>query len=132
MLAYVPDHEPYLGGTLVDHSTEWISGFDVAFEADLLLHDAQYTEDEYPRGSAGAIRARRTPSSLDASPPPNGSFFHHDPFHSDDDLELIGAGPGAVGWWSRAWGPGWPSRAPSSTSSRARSPGRRPGYAALA
>ena len=27
---------------------EWISGFDLARDADLLIHDCQYTDDEYP------------------------------------------------------------------------------------
>ena len=28
--------------------SEWISGFDLARDADLLIHDCQYTDDEYP------------------------------------------------------------------------------------
>ena len=32
----------------------WISGYALARDADLLLHDCQYTDAEYPRTSAGA------------------------------------------------------------------------------
>ena len=46
VLAYVPDHEPYLTAAL-DDEPEWISGWAVAAGADLLLHDSQYTDEEY-------------------------------------------------------------------------------------
>ena len=45
-LAYLPDHEPYLGGRLAD-DTSWVSGFAVAERATVLMHDAQYSEEEY-------------------------------------------------------------------------------------
>ena len=47
-LAYIPDHEPALGAPLAGLEPEWISGFDLARDADLLIHDCQYTDDEYP------------------------------------------------------------------------------------
>src|SRR5436190_1462475 len=46
VLVYLPDHEPYLTAAL-DDEPEWISGWALAARADLLLHDSQYTEDEY-------------------------------------------------------------------------------------
>ena len=36
---------PGLSGIIND--TKWVSGFYLAAGADLLLHDAQYTEEEY-------------------------------------------------------------------------------------
>ncbi|HET8555821.1 MAG TPA: MBL fold metallo-hydrolase, partial [Gaiellaceae bacterium] len=42
VLAYLPDHEPYLTAAL-DDRPEWISGWALASGADLLLHDSQYT-----------------------------------------------------------------------------------------
>ena len=48
-VAFIPDHEPALGLRLEELTSDWISGFPVADRADLLLHDAQYTEDEYER-----------------------------------------------------------------------------------
>ena len=47
-LSYIPDHEPALGAPLDGLEPEWISGFDLASDADLLIHDCQYTDDEYP------------------------------------------------------------------------------------
>ena len=47
-LAYIPDHEPALGAPLAELEPEWISGFDLARDADLLIHDCQYTDEEYP------------------------------------------------------------------------------------
>jgi phosphoribosyl 1,2-cyclic phosphodiesterase len=46
-LAYLPDHEPALGVELAPGQSDWISGYELAHRADVLLHDAQYTEDEY-------------------------------------------------------------------------------------
>ena len=45
-IAYLPDHEPALGLDAVPTSGRWTSGYDLAADADLLLHDAQYTVDE--------------------------------------------------------------------------------------
>ena len=46
-LAYIPDHEPSLGVDLRQLEPDWISGYRVAEGADVLLHDAQYSDDEY-------------------------------------------------------------------------------------
>src|ERR671922_1153205 len=40
-VCYIPDHEPGLGTRLASVGPEWISGFDLAREADLLIHDCQ-------------------------------------------------------------------------------------------
>ena len=48
-LAYIPDHEPALGADARRRSSaDWISGFDLARDASLLIHDCQYTDAEYP------------------------------------------------------------------------------------
>ena len=48
ILAYLPDHEPALcvadGQWL---APEWTSGYELAAGADLLIHDAQFTDQEY-------------------------------------------------------------------------------------
>ncbi len=46
-LCYIPDHEPGLGTPLSDLEDDWISGFSLASGASLLIHDCQYTNDEY-------------------------------------------------------------------------------------
>jgi ribonuclease BN (tRNA processing enzyme) len=47
-LCYLPDHEPALGVPLSDIEPDWISGFALAERCSLLLHDCQYTDEEYP------------------------------------------------------------------------------------
>ena len=87
-LCYVPDHEPALAGPIDSMEPKWISGFGLAREADLLLHDSQYSDDEYPKyvgwghSSLGdALRfARRSKAKRTL-------LFHHDPLHSDDALD---------------------------------------------
>ena len=46
-LAYIPDHEPALGNPRFPGPPEWTSGFDLVAGVDLLIHDAQYTAEEY-------------------------------------------------------------------------------------
>jgi phosphoribosyl 1,2-cyclic phosphodiesterase len=91
-LAYIPDHEPALGADLETLDPEWISGFGLAQGADLLIHDGQYADDEYPDhlgwghsalshslAFAQRAEARRTVLS------------HHDPLHSDKWLDAHAA-----------------------------------------
>jgi phosphoribosyl 1,2-cyclic phosphodiesterase len=87
-LCYIPDHEPALGTELDAVDPEWISGHDLARDADLLIHDCQYADEEYPDHIgwghsamsdaltfASRVRARRI------------LLFHHDPLHSDHFLD---------------------------------------------
>src|SRR5262249_60813441 len=46
-LAYLPDHEPALAGTIAERSRDWISGAATADRVDALRPAAQYFEDEY-------------------------------------------------------------------------------------
>ena len=42
-------------GVALDHQpADWISGHEVAHDADLLFHDAQYDDEEYP-SHVGAV-----------------------------------------------------------------------------
>jgi phosphoribosyl 1,2-cyclic phosphodiesterase len=92
-IVYIPDHEPGLGTPLDALEDEWISGLDLARGADLLLHDAQYTDAEYPHhlgwghsSMTDALTfARRAGARRLAG-------FHHDPLHTDDELDAIGTG----------------------------------------
>lgn len=47
VLAFMPDHEPALGSHGMLKNTKWLSGFDLATNADMLIHDAQYSAAEY-------------------------------------------------------------------------------------
>jgi ribonuclease BN (tRNA processing enzyme) len=90
-LAYIPDHEPALGLQLDALSTDWISGFALARAVDVLLHDAQYSEEEYP-GRVGWGHSSVADAVLFAgiAAAQQLVLFHHDPLHSDGDLETLG------------------------------------------
>jgi phosphoribosyl 1,2-cyclic phosphodiesterase len=85
---YLPDHEPSLGNPLAAADPEWMSGHDIARDADLLFHDAQYLDGEYPHhigwghSCIGDVVEFARKSQVD-----NLVLFHHDPYHTDDDLE---------------------------------------------
>lgn len=89
-LAYLPDHEPALGVREFPGEREWTSGFDLAAGADLLIHDAQYTTEEYQKRVGwghSAIRDAVAFATLAAA----RRFvpFHHDPTHDDAMLDCI-------------------------------------------
>jgi ribonuclease BN (tRNA processing enzyme) len=89
VLAYVPDHEPYLTAAL-DDSPEWISGWALAAGADLLFHDSQYTEEEYPgRVGWGHSTVIHAATFARAAGVRQLAMFHHDPMRSDRELEAL-------------------------------------------
>jgi phosphoribosyl 1,2-cyclic phosphodiesterase len=90
-LCYIPDHEPGLGARLAELEEEWISGFDLARGASLLLHDAQYTDEEYPRHVGwGHSPLADTLAFGQRTGVERLFLFHHDPLHSDDFLDALG------------------------------------------
>jgi phosphoribosyl 1,2-cyclic phosphodiesterase len=107
-LCYIPDHEPALGAPLEGLEPEWISGYDLARGASLLIHDCQYTDEEYPAHVGwGHSRLSDTLAFARRTEPGKLMLFHHDPLHTDpmlDDLHATaqelwggdGADPDAV------------------------------------
>jgi len=91
-LAYIPDHEPALAGSITGRSPDWISGASLAAGADVLLHDAQFFEDEYAervgRGHSSVADAVAFGRAVGAE---QLVLFHHDPEHSDASLEQLEA-----------------------------------------
>ena len=90
ILAYLPDHEPALGHSEFEAERRWTSGFDLAHDADVLIHDAQYTPEEYEArvgwghstlAHAITLAARAGAKTLVP--------FHHDPEHSDDMIDRM-------------------------------------------
>jgi phosphoribosyl 1,2-cyclic phosphodiesterase len=102
-LCYIPDHEPGLGAPLEALDDDWISGFELARNASLLIHDCQYTDAEYPHHlgwghcplSDALSFARRVAAE-------RLLLFHHDPLHSDAFLDRFGRE--AVAQWERLGG----------------------------
>ena len=90
--AYMPDHEPALAGAIADRSRDWISGASIAEDVDVLLHDAQYFEDEYDeRIGWGHSSVADTVAFTRAVGARRLVLFHHEPLHSDDSLERLEA-----------------------------------------
>lgn len=86
--AYIPDHEPSLGIDLANEEPEWVSGYPIAHGADVLFHDSQYTEEEYPTHRAwGHSSIEHTVTYGLMMKARNLVLFHHDPAHTDDQLE---------------------------------------------
>ena len=89
-LAYLPDHEPALGADLTAIQPEWISGLGLARGADLLIHDAQYTEAEYDeRVGWGHSTPAHALTFAERAGAQRLALFHHDPLHTDDQLEAM-------------------------------------------
>jgi ribonuclease BN (tRNA processing enzyme) len=69
---------------------EWVSGHAVAHDADILLHDSQYTEDEYlQRVGWGHSSVVHVVTFADICRVRQLVMFHHDPLHTDADLEAL-------------------------------------------
>jgi len=96
-LCYLPDHEPALGASLENAAPGWISGLALADGATVLIHDGQYSDDEYPghvgwghSGLSDAIAfARRAEVERLV-------LFHHDPLHDDETLDGLGKQAGEM------------------------------------
>ncbi len=89
-MTYIPDHEPALGTPYFPQEPEWTSGFDLAANADLLIHDAQYSGSEYPqhvgRGHSAISHAIAFAIATNIK---QLVAFHHDPSHSDEILDRL-------------------------------------------
>ena len=89
-LAYLTDHEPALAADLTSVPAEWVSGYAIAAGADVLIHDCQYTEAEYPeRAGFGHSSTQHVASFAKIAGARRLILFHHDPNHTDEDLEHL-------------------------------------------
>lgn len=87
-LVYMPDHEPALGHPVFPGERRWTSGTDLAAEADLLIHDSQYTEIEYTgRVGWGHSTLQHAAGFALQAGARRLVTFHHDPEHTDDMLD---------------------------------------------
>lgn len=89
-LVYIPDHEPAAGGDLGTVPADWLSGHALAAGADVLLHDAQYTRQEYERKAGwGHSSVDATVAFASIARVDRLVLFHHDPSHSDEDIDAM-------------------------------------------
>ena len=89
-LAYLPDHEPALGVPNFPLSGDWTSGYHLAKDVDLLIHDATYSAEEYPShagwGHSSMTQAIQFATLAQVR---RLALFHHDPSHSDFELDKM-------------------------------------------
>ncbi len=87
-MAYLPDHEPALGVQDFPIAPEWTSGYDLARDVDLLIHDTQYRPHEYPdRQGWGHSTLEQAMAFGELAGVRRFMTFHYDPAHSDDHLD---------------------------------------------
>jgi len=103
-LTYLPDHEPALGLADFPLTPAWTSGSELAADTDLLIHDVQYTDEEYPaRVGWGHSSVEQAWAFAVQARAKRLVTFHHDPDHGDDELDAIvgklqqRAGPEVIG-----------------------------------
>ena len=102
-LCYIPDHEPGLGADLENLSEEWISGYNLARDADLLIHDCQYTDEEYPGHEGwGHSPITERSRSLRGSAPGGRCYSTTTPSTPTASSTTSTAAPGAAGRTSAA------------------------------
>ena len=91
VLAYLPDHEPALGTVKFPSLPRaWTSGGGIAAEADLLIHDSQYRADEYPAHVGwGHSSLDQTLDFAALSGVKHLVSFHHDPGHTDAEIDRL-------------------------------------------
>ena len=91
IVAYLCDHEPALGLPNGQWpSSDWISGYDIAANADLLIHDAQYTDEEYECCIGWGHSTYRHAFEFAARVGAKRIVpFHHDPSHDDEMLDRL-------------------------------------------
>jgi phosphoribosyl 1,2-cyclic phosphodiesterase len=91
VVTYLPDHEPALGpGAFPTLPREWTSGGILAADSDLLIHDSQYSSPQYSShigwGHSSFAHVLDFASLVEAK---HLVPFHHDPGHSDVDLDRL-------------------------------------------
>lgn len=87
-VTFLPDHEPALGVPDFPKPASWTSGFALAHRADILIHDAQYTDAEYAnRQGWGHSTMSHAVTFGRLAEVDKLLLFHHDPMHTDADLE---------------------------------------------
>ena len=87
-VTYLPDHEPALGLSNFPLTPDWTSGYPLAADADLLIHDSQYTAEQYPNhigwGHSSLVDAIKFAKLANVK---QLVVFHHDPANNDEYLD---------------------------------------------
>jgi phosphoribosyl 1,2-cyclic phosphodiesterase len=93
VVTYLSDHEPALGNaafTTGRLEPEWVSGYELAEGADLLIHDTQYTTAEYEArvgwGHSSVEQCLTFAKLVDTR---HLVAFHHEPTRDDESLPRV-------------------------------------------
>jgi phosphoribosyl 1,2-cyclic phosphodiesterase len=87
-MTYLPDHEPSLGSVDFPNDPAWTSGFELAADTDLLIHDSQYSHEEYgARVGWGHSALQDLVDFATATRAARVVPFHYDPAHTDAELD---------------------------------------------
>jgi ribonuclease BN (tRNA processing enzyme) len=90
VLTYMPDHEPALASAGFLGEAEWMSGYQLAAGASALIHDAQYTDEEYQaRIGWGHTSFSQLADYVEMTGAERLVTFHHDPSHTDETLDEL-------------------------------------------
>jgi ribonuclease BN (tRNA processing enzyme) len=91
VFTYIPDHEFALGCDVNKaNDIRWLSGSELAEGADLLVHDAQYTCEEYKAKQGwGHSSMEDTIQFARLCGVKRLLLSHHDPMHSDEQLRSM-------------------------------------------
>ena len=85
VVVYIPDHQAPLDRTEVAPHV-----IDLCRDADLLIHDSQYDEDEFALKSDWGHSTMAYAVHVAASSGVRSlALFHHDPSHDDDRLDAL-------------------------------------------
>jgi len=89
-VTYIPDHEPMLSSQHLFKEDNWISGFDLCKNTDLLVHDSQYSSGEYENKAGWGHCSMEIAAELSARARARRLvMFHHDPEQTDRDRTKI-------------------------------------------
>ncbi|TMB99242.1 MAG: MBL fold metallo-hydrolase [Chloroflexi bacterium] len=89
-ICYLPDHEPALGVHDFPQEPDWTSGYDLAVGCQLLIHDAQYSEEEYSAYQGwGHSSIEQAVAFATLAGVQKMVTFHHDPSHDDAALDQL-------------------------------------------
>jgi ribonuclease BN (tRNA processing enzyme) len=83
-VSYIPDHEPVIGKQELFEDPDWLSGYDLAYRSDLLIHDAQYeVADYFDKVGWGHSSMKHAADFAEKTSSRKLLMFHHDPGHDD-------------------------------------------------
>jgi phosphoribosyl 1,2-cyclic phosphodiesterase len=100
-LCYIPDQELALDKSISARERQSLPGFELAHGATLLVHDCQYTDDEYPSHVGwGHSRLGDVLAFARLTQAQRLLLFHHDPLHDDEQLDRLHAD--ALSRWAAA------------------------------